>query len=143
MAPVECPIRVVESREVVWAESNFGLALLFHASKRKSARVANPKMRTRRTTGLVFQENPMTKSVSKSDRQMNRRHYLRAAGACIALPFLPSIGNDRVWSTPAIDSKLPTPSSAPRMVCVGVALGMYADEWIPKEEGQGYRKRPR
>ncbi len=77
------------------------------------------------------------KSIPKPE--LSRRSYLRAAGACIALPFMPSLGSGRAWSAPVAERELPTPSSAPRMVCVGVALGMYGNEWIPKNVGPKFK----
>ncbi len=80
----------------------------------------------------------MSNQQTNSRRSLDRRRYLQAAGACIALPFLPSLGGGRAWSAQA-DSKLPRSSSDPRMVCIGVALGMYANEWIPQQVGTAYK----
>ncbi len=65
--------------------------------------------------------------------KVDRRHYLRAAGACIALPLLPSLNSGAVWSaSPAAAEKT---SAQPRLVCIAVALGMYAGEWTPSSTG--------
>lgn len=77
----------------------------------------------------------MTNGKTPSRLALDRRRYLQAAGACIALP---SLRNERAWSV-AADSKLPKSSSDPRMVCIGVALGMHGNEWVPKEVGTAYK----
>ena len=54
-----------------------------------------------------------------------RRHFLRAAGVSIGLPFFASLGRAAGH-----------PSSAPkkRMVCIGNMLGFYPDAFWPKTE---------
>jgi hypothetical protein len=56
-----------------------------------------------------------------------RRNFLRGAGSMIALPFLESI--PRAFGA----EKAP-----PRLVCLGVSLSMYPEEWNPKDTGRGY-----
>ena len=77
----------------------------------------------------------MNSNSETAKSKLSRRHYLRSAGTCLALPFLPSLGGSgRVWS--ANPTALPEKTSShPRMVCVGVALGMYSGEWVPKDTG--------
>ena len=65
---------------------------------------------------------------------ISRRQYLRAAGATIALPLLPSLAHSQTQKDKA---PAQTTSSHPRMMCIGVALGMYANEWTPADAGLG------
>lgn len=61
---------------------------------------------------------------------INRRAFLRGAGgALLALPFLESSPLLRAAS-------LPAPKK--RLVCLGVWLSMYPEEWNPVESGRGY-----
>ena len=55
---------------------------------------------------------------------LNRRHFLRGAGACLALPFLESFTRGA--------EKAPT---AQRLVCVANPFGMIRDSFFPEEAG--------
>ncbi len=77
------------------------------------------------------------------DRRLNRRSYLAAAGATIALPFLDSlpVHASGVFTTAAEKSKTKPDAAVgdhQRLVCMGVSLGMYPQEWNPKETGSKY-----
>ena len=65
----------------------------------------------------------------------SRRQFLHGIGACIALPWLES------WA-PMKTELNKTVSSPKRLVCFGVDLGMYAEGWIPKEEGLNFTLPP-
>tara|TARA_R110002096_G_scaffold42144_15_gene113780 strand:- start:5942 stop:7171 length:1230 start_codon:yes stop_codon:yes gene_type:complete len=54
---------------------------------------------------------------------MNRRHFLRGPGACLALPFLETF------------ARAETPPTAQRFVCVANPFGMIADAFFPSETG--------
>jgi len=54
---------------------------------------------------------------------LSRRHFLRGAGACLALPFLESL------------SRADTPPATRRFVCVANPFGMIADAFFPTETG--------
>lgn len=63
---------------------------------------------------------------------MDRRTYLKASGALIALPTLDSLGDDRISA-----AKDETPPK--RMVCLANGYGMYPDAWFPREVGPEYQ----
>lgn len=67
---------------------------------------------------------------------MNRRHFLRAAGATLALPllesFLPAVG--RAASAAALPPR--------RMVFVNLTLGLYAPDFFPKQAGRDFELTP-
>ena len=50
---------------------------------------------------------------------LNRRHFLRASGIALALPWLETMGNVANDATP------------PRMINICQTLGLYADAWFP------------
>ena len=54
---------------------------------------------------------------------LNRRHFLRAAGVTIALPWLETL------------SRAASPTSAQRFVCVANPFGMIQDAFFPTEDG--------
>lgn len=69
---------------------------------------------------------------------INRRHFLRGAGALIALPALESIG----FRPFASASALAAPTAPPkRMVFLGFGFGVTQETWYPdlKQTGTGYR----
>ena len=57
---------------------------------------------------------------------LNRRHFLRASGIALALPWLETMGNVANDATP------------PRMINICQTLGLYADAWFPKSAGADY-----
>lgn len=68
----------------------------------------------------------------------SRRQCLAAVGASLSLPFLESLGTGaKVFAAPK--SALAAATAAPRLVCLGVSLSMYPEEWNPKETGRGYK----
>ncbi len=67
---------------------------------------------------------------------LDRRQYLRATGVSLALPFFPSLMAGRAWGSTATGVET---GSHPRMVCLGTSLGMYAEEWTPKDSGKDFR----
>lgn len=82
--------------------------------------------------------------MAKFDQRLNRRSYLAAAGACIALPFFPSLpaeATTRALKTVATKKRKNAGEAddQPRLVCMGVALSMYPGEWNPVEEGRNYK----
>lgn len=69
---------------------------------------------------------------------INRRHFLRGAGALIALPALESIG----FRPFASASALAAPTAPPkRMVFLGFGFGVTQETWYPdrKQTGTGYK----
>lgn len=66
--------------------------------------------------------------------RMRRRSFLKAAGACIALPALESL--PRAWAAPA------QAQPAMRMVCVGNEFGMYPGAFWPQKFGADYELTP-
>lgn len=65
---------------------------------------------------------------------LNRRHLLRGAGACLALPVLDAM-------TPAF-AKPPANSSIPRFVAICAPLGYHAPFLFPETPGGDHRKTP-
>jgi uncharacterized protein (DUF1501 family) len=67
---------------------------------------------------------------STSQQMLNRRHFLRAGSAVLALPFLE-----------ALAPRLARGASAPppkRMVCIMTNTGLLPDNFWPKETGRSY-----
>jgi uncharacterized protein (DUF1501 family) len=59
---------------------------------------------------------------------LNRRTFLRAAGATLALPFLEALAPRRAFSG--------EPQEAPRrMVCIMTNTGLIPDNFFPKHTG--------
>src|SRR3954471_16020806 len=65
---------------------------------------------------------------------MNRRHFLRAAGVSLALPWLDAL------SAPGT----PTAAAGPprRMVCICTPLGLHPPHFFPQQAGRDYRLTP-
>ena len=65
---------------------------------------------------------------------LRRRHFLRAAGALIALPALESIGFRRFASAAAT-----TPPK--RLMFMGIGYGVTSETWFPdiNDTGSGYK----
>lgn len=70
-------------------------------------------------------------------QRLNRRHFLRGAGALIALPTLESIGYRPFASASAIAAPAAPPK---RMVFLGFGFGVTQETWFPdiKQTGAGY-----
>lgn len=71
---------------------------------------------------------------------LNRRHFLRGAGALIALPALESLGFTRFASAAATTAGLPPK----RMVFLGFGFGVTKESWYPdiSQTGAGYELPP-
>jgi hypothetical protein len=61
----------------------------------------------------------------------NRRHFLRATGISMSLPFLESL-------TGRLSAKAAAASSPMRMVCIGNLLGFYPPAFFPTKTGADY-----
>ncbi|MGB1131239.1 MAG: DUF1552 domain-containing protein, partial [Haloferula sp.] len=68
---------------------------------------------------------------------LNRRHFLRGAGAMIALPALESLGFTRFASAAATSAGLPPK----RMVFLGFGFGVTKESWFPDlgQTGANYK----
>ena len=62
---------------------------------------------------------------------MSRRHFLRASGVALALPYLDAM-LPRGWSA----ASAPQPK---RMICVFTSLGMHAEDFFPTGAGRDYQ----
>ena len=63
-----------------------------------------------------------------------RRTFIRSAGISLALPWLDAFG---------ADAKRKSAGKPPRrMVCICAPLGLYPDNFIPKETGKDYAPSP-
>ncbi len=77
------------------------------------------------------------------NRPMNRRTFLRAAGACLALPFLDAMlprlrsapSTFQPWGKSAV-------AAVPRMICCYVPNGVNIFEWLPTSDGENYSLSP-
>jgi Protein of unknown function (DUF1552) len=58
-------------------------------------------------------------------RRLDRRHFLRGTGACLALPFLETL------------VRADAPPATGRFVCVANPFGMIGDAFFPKDAGLG------
>lgn len=74
--------------------------------------------------------------------ELNRRRFLRGMGVGIALPFMESVptvaGAAGVAGVAAGGASGGGPN-AKAVVCIGVALGMYPEAWVPKGSGRDYK----
>ncbi len=64
-------------------------------------------------------------------RAISRRHFLRASGISLGLPFLDAM-LPRTWAAA-------TPPQPRRMICICTGLGMYAPHFFPTDSGPGYK----
>ncbi len=67
--------------------------------------------------------------------RLHRRHFLRAAGVSLALPWLDALVPARAAGAAA--AKVPR-----RLVCVCTPLGLHAPFFFPAEAGKGYAATP-
>jgi hypothetical protein len=75
---------------------------------------------------------------------LSRRHFLRAAGAAVALPFLDAM-LPRLQSAPSTFKpwqKSTLATAVPRMICCYIPNGVNILEWVPKTEGKDYELSP-
>jgi len=87
--------------------------------------------------------NELTDSARSAERHwaLNRRHFLRGLGACVALPTLPSL-----WPRFALAAQT-APSTAAaavpkRMAFVTIPNGVNLESWWPKGEGKKFELAP-
>ncbi|MFK5923421.1 MAG: DUF1552 domain-containing protein [Verrucomicrobiota bacterium] len=66
---------------------------------------------------------------------MNRRHFLRASGVSIGLPFLEAL-------LPADNKAAEAALSKKRMVAINIGLGLHAGNLIPEQSGHEYKITP-
>ncbi len=66
-------------------------------------------------------------------KNLDRRFFLKGAGACLALPFLPSLKGQ---------TKNNNTSNPKRMVFIDVALGFEPGNFFPKDSGKNYTLSP-
>lgn len=71
---------------------------------------------------------------------VNRRFFLKSAGATIALPVLESLSHRVLGAGLAVGGQTPTAGVArpTRMVCIGNMLGFFAPAFFPKNTGRNY-----
>ena len=62
---------------------------------------------------------------------LNRRHFLAAAGATLALPWLEATGRTA-----------PLAASPRRLVCINTTLGIHAENLFPKATGSSFELTP-
>ncbi|MCF6312992.1 MAG: DUF1552 domain-containing protein [Verrucomicrobiales bacterium] len=66
---------------------------------------------------------------------MHRRHFLRATGVSIGLPFLEAM-------LPSSSKAIEAATSKPRMVAINVGLGLHSQNIIPTSAGPDYKLTP-
>jgi hypothetical protein len=66
---------------------------------------------------------------------LSRRHFLRAAGVSLALPWLDALESARAFGAPAV--KPPR-----RMVCICTPLGLHPPHLFPEKAGKDYALTP-
>src|SRR5204863_2206129 len=77
---------------------------------------------------------PRTENHKTITRTYTRRHYLRASGVSLALPFLESL-QPRAFA--AANNPVPR-----RMVCICAPLGLHTPFLFPEQQGRGYALTP-
>lgn len=65
---------------------------------------------------------------------IDRRAFLRGAGAAIALPFLESVAFPKNGVAKSVANGEPM-----RMLCVGLNYGLYPGDFFPEEAGRNYK----
>ena len=66
----------------------------------------------------------------------DRRVFLKGVGVSLALPMLESLASRETIAAAANQQR------APRLVCVGVYLGFYQNDFFPKQTGRDYEISP-
>jgi hypothetical protein len=66
--------------------------------------------------------------------QLNRRHFLRAAGVSLALPWLDAFAPTRAFGAAAKPRR--------RMVCINTPLGVHPPFFFPQQAGKDYELSP-
>ena len=79
---------------------------------------------------------PFFRFMSLSISAFDRRHFLKAAGATIALPMLESLPAAAASAAPQKGA------GARRLVCIGAYLGLHQQSIYPKQAGRGYELSP-
>src|SRR5438105_11378236 len=69
--------------------------------------------------------------------KLHRRHFLRAAGISLALPWLDAFSPSRAL---AGDGKATQPNR--RMVCLCTPLGLHPPDFFPQKAGRDYEQTP-
>lgn len=76
------------------------------------------------------------------EQPLSRRHMLRGAGACLALPFLEAM-LPRVFAAPSTFEPWKKSLAAhPRAIFCYVPNGVNIIEWVPKDAGESYTPSP-
>ncbi|MEX2216047.1 MAG: DUF1552 domain-containing protein, partial [Phycisphaeraceae bacterium] len=70
---------------------------------------------------------------------LSRRHFLRATGVSLALPWLDALAPRAVAAKDANDEAA---ASRRRMVCICTPLGLHAPHFFPENEGKDYELTP-
>jgi hypothetical protein len=65
---------------------------------------------------------------------LDRRHFLRAAGVSLALPWLESLAPRRAFGAPVPPRR--------RMVCINTSLGLHPANFFPQKAGKDYALSP-
>lgn len=66
---------------------------------------------------------------------LNRRHFLKGIGSCVALPFLDAM-------IPAFRAKAANVVAVPRFMAMNAALGIHAGHFFPEATGNDYQLTP-
>src|SRR5215203_1776544 len=78
-----------------------------------------------------------------NDQHVNRRHFLRGLGVCLALPALDSVLPVRALGANAVSPLATTPTGAPlRMAFLYVPNGVNKKMWRPTGTGADYQPGP-
>ncbi|MBL9206003.1 MAG: DUF1552 domain-containing protein [Opitutaceae bacterium] len=87
--------------------------------------------------------NPATSASSSAVAAMNRRHFLRGVGACIALPSLASLVPSRLLAADALTGLATTSTGAPlRTAFVYFPNGAIPASWWPDVAGTAFQFGP-
>ncbi len=70
-----------------------------------------------------------------TNRALGRRHFLKGAGTCIALPFLEAM-------TPAFRAEAAPSESVRRFIAMNASLGFHGPHLFPEKPGTGYELTP-
>jgi len=81
--------------------------------------------------------------MNKDALQVNRRHFLRGLGVCLALPAFESVVPVRAFGADTLPQLATTPTGAPlRMAFLYVPNGVNKRQWKPIGEGADYQLGP-
>jgi hypothetical protein len=87
---------------------------------------------------------PAERSIDRQSEAMNRRHFLRGLGACVALPAFGSLLSSRALAAVATDPRLATTATgAPlRTAFCFFPNGAIPSRWWPAGDGQDFSLSP-